>query len=42
MINYLRITGLKVGLLLNFQKAKLEWERMVLCENSRPLASISG
>jgi GxxExxY protein len=30
MINYLRITGLRVGLLNNFKRAKLEWERIVL------------
>ena len=30
IINYLRITGLRVGLLLNFKHAKLEWERIVL------------
>ena len=30
MLNYLRITGLRVGLILNFHKAKLEWERVVL------------
>ena len=30
MLNYLRITGLRVGLILNFQKPKLEWERVVL------------
>ena len=30
MINYLRITKLRVGLILNFQHAKLEWERIVL------------
>ena len=30
MLNYLRITGLKVGVILNFQKARLEWERLVL------------
>jgi len=30
MINYLRITKLRVGLLINFQKPKLEWERIVL------------
>ncbi len=30
MINYLRITGLKVGVILNFQHARLEWERIVL------------
>ena len=30
MMNYLRITGLKVGLILNFKRAKLEWKRVVL------------
>lgn len=30
MINYLKITGLQVGLLLNFKHAKLGWERIVL------------
>jgi len=30
IINYLKITGLRVGLLLNFKNAKLEWERIVL------------
>jgi GxxExxY protein len=30
MLNYLRITGLHVGLILNFAKARLEWERIVL------------
>lgn len=30
MLNYLRITGLRVGLILNFKRAKLEWERVVL------------
>ena len=29
MINYLKITGLKVGLILNFKKSKLEWKRIV-------------
>jgi GxxExxY protein len=42
MLNYLRITGHKVGVILNFKRAKLEWERIVLSANSRPLASISG
>ncbi len=40
MINYLRNTGLPVGLILNFRRAKLEWERIILSENSRPLASM--
>lgn len=30
MLNYLRISKLRVGLLLNFKKPKLEWERMIL------------
>ena len=30
MINYLKITGLKVGLILNFKRARLEWKRVVL------------
>ncbi|MEA2064167.1 MAG: GxxExxY protein [Gemmatimonadota bacterium] len=30
MLNYLKITGLKVGLILNFKHANLEWERYVL------------
>src|SRR5436309_10447231 len=33
MLNYLRITKLPVGLILNFKHAKLEWERIVLSEN---------
>jgi len=30
MLNYLRLTGLRVGLILNFKRAKLTWERVVL------------
>ena len=30
MLNYLRITKLRVGVILNFKRAKLEWERVVL------------
>ena len=30
MINYLRITGHKAGVILNFKRAKLEWDRIVL------------
>ena len=30
MLNYLRITKLRVGLLLNFKKPRLEYERVVL------------
>jgi len=30
MLNYLRITGLRVGVILNFKHRKLEWERIAL------------
>src|SRR5712692_9558930 len=30
ILNYLRITKLRVGVILNFKHAKLEWERIVL------------
>ncbi len=30
MLNYLKITGLEVGLLTDFKHAKLEWQRVVL------------
>ena len=30
MLNYLRITKLRVGLILNFKNARLGWERVVL------------
>ena len=30
VINYLKISGLRVGVTLNFKHAKLEWERIVL------------
>ena len=30
IINYLKITGLRVGIILNFKHSKLEWERIVL------------
>ncbi len=33
MLNYLKITGHKVGVILNFKRAKLEWERIVLERN---------
>ncbi len=29
MLNYLRITRMPVGLIINFKKAKLEWERII-------------
>ncbi len=37
MLNYLRITGLKVGLIINFQKARLEYRRVSL--NQSPPSS---
>ena len=30
MLNYLKITGLKVGLIFNFKRARLEWKRVIL------------
>ena len=30
MLNYLRVTKLRVGLIVNFRHPKLEWERIVL------------
>jgi GxxExxY protein len=33
MLNYLRITGLKVGLLINFKHSKLQWKRVVLTDH---------
>ncbi len=30
ILNYLKITGMKVGLILNFKHSKLEWQRFVL------------
>ena len=30
MLNYLRITGLRVGVIVNFKHRKLEWERIAL------------
>jgi|SRR5438034_9348918 len=30
MLNYLRITGLRIGVILNFKHPKLEWERIAL------------
>ena len=30
MINYLRLTNLRLGLIINFKHAKLEWERIVI------------
>jgi len=30
MLNYLGLTGHRVGLILNFKRARLEWQRVVL------------
>jgi GxxExxY protein len=30
MLNYLRITGTRVGVILNFKHSKLEWQRIAL------------
>jgi GxxExxY protein len=30
MLNYLRITNLRVGVIINFHRPKLEWERIIL------------
>ena len=30
MLNYLKITELRIGLILNFRRAKPEWKRVVL------------
>ncbi len=32
LINYLRISGIKVGLIINFKHPKLQWERIILDE----------
>jgi GxxExxY protein len=32
MINYLKITGLKVGVIINYKYRELKWERVVLDE----------
>lgn len=29
MLNYLKITGLPVGLILNFKRSRLEWKRVI-------------
>ncbi len=42
MLNYLRIIGCEVGVILNFKHPKLEWERIILSQHSRPFASIRG
>lgn len=36
MLNYLKITRLPVGLILNFKHSRLEWERVVLTLVDQP------
>jgi GxxExxY protein len=36
LLNYLRITGLPLGLIINFKKPRLEWERVVLSKDTPP------
>lgn len=35
MLNYLRVTGLPVGLILNFKRPRLEFRRVVMSENTK-------
>lgn len=35
VLNYLKITGMEVGVILNFKHAKLEWKKIVLQEGNR-------
>lgn len=41
-INYLKASGLRVALLINFQRPKLEWRRVLLDQNPRTSACIRG
>lgn len=34
-MNHLRISSLNIALILNFKRAKLEWDRIVLSDHSR-------
>jgi len=36
MINYLKITKLEVGLIINFGSKSLEWKRLVLSDQNNP------
>ena len=38
VLNYLKATGYKVGLILNFAKTKLEYKRLVLSKDTRGLS----
>jgi GxxExxY protein len=35
MLNYLRITAMPVGVILNFKHSRLEWERLILTKEPR-------
>ena len=35
VLNYLKITGLQAGIILNFKHAKLEWKKVVLQKRDR-------
>ena len=35
VLNYLKITGYEVGLILNFKHSKLEWKKVVLTQKDR-------
>ena len=35
ILNYLKITGYEVGLILNFKHSKLEWKKVFLTQESR-------
>lgn len=41
VLNYLKATGLEIGLIYNFKFAKLEWQKVIL-QNRRLSASIGG
>jgi|688.fasta_scaffold1452644_1 GxxExxY protein len=36
VLNYLRVTKLPLGLIINFKNPRLEWERVVLSKDSNP------
>ena len=42
MLNCLKITGLQVGVILNFKRSKLEWERIVLERDREPVQTGVG
>ena len=42
MLNYLKLARLPVGVILNFKRARMEWERLVLEEFAPPVAPINS